>query len=232
MTTPTTRSLKIPDEHKIALVNLARMPATQFTAMIQTLQEIEPTTSRSKVARQVSKQTGLPIKDASSVLAIIASLYISRERLGLSKAEDLSLAVVGTVTQDQIGDVKSGSNEAAELESRLNQLLSLEDALGPLARARDLLYTYPTLLRFSRILTDIRPVFSSAGEPQTLASVIAHTLVLETWEGGTNREHHLFVSLDSSDLRRLQQIVQRAIAKDDALRRQLEGTKLAPLTVE
>jgi hypothetical protein len=140
---------------------------------------------------------------------------------------------VASATAHEVGGISKGSPEASALRERLIMLLSIEKTVGIIAKAGELLYTYPIVYQSARILTDVRPVFSSEKEPTPIASVISHTLVVDTSEGDTEgRAKRIFIALDSEDLTDLKRVIERASQKEAALRRILPEQALAPVAAD
>ena len=84
------------------------------------------------------------------------------------------------------------------------------------AKALDLSYDCDNLLQRSRVLTDIRPLFTDdAGRIE--GAVVAHTLRLRYDQAGRNEE--ISFSLDAADLRQLVVHCDRALLKEKTARR-------------
>lgn len=67
----------------------------------------------------------------------------------------------------------------------------------------------------ARIVSDIRPVFGDDPAVRPTEAVVIHNLELSYWQD--DRYNALYISLDSEDLRQLQEVVQRAVQKDHTL---------------
>jgi hypothetical protein len=74
----------------------------------------------------------------------------------------------------------------------------------------DLMYEYANLLQSSRIVTDIRPVFSDAGD-RIDGCVISHTLRLRY--DSTEGDHGISIAMDEGDIRELARQCNRALDK-------------------
>ncbi len=86
------------------------------------------------------------------------------------------------------------------------------------ARAIDLSYESDNLLQRSRVLTDIRPIFSEdAGSID--GAVVAHTLRLRYDSAGLDRE--ISLAVDSNDLRKLIFQCERALLKEETSQMQM-----------
>ncbi|AXV05291.1 hypothetical protein DVS28_a0587 [Euzebya pacifica] len=97
------------------------------------------------------------------------------------------------------------------LADRVGAMLSWE-ALAAHARAADLVDANQNLLWESRILTDIRPVFTEGNEPKATHGLVLHSLQLTYWNGAQLTE--LFVTLDRDELQRLAKVIERAQKKE------------------
>ena len=114
----------------------------------------------------------------------------------------------------------------AGLEDGESQLLGVANlrrlanstAIKLAARAIDLTYDCDNLLQRSRILTDVRPIFSDNAS-SIEGAIVAHTLRLRYDTAGRNEE--LSLALDSADLRRLILDCERALLKEQISREQL-----------
>jgi hypothetical protein len=88
------------------------------------------------------------------------------------------------------------------------------------AKAIELSYDYANLLRRTRILTDIRPLYNDSADCIE-AAVVSYTLRLryDTADG----EHELSIALDEADLRTLMAQCERAMTKAKTARDVLAG---------
>lgn len=104
------------------------------------------------------------------------------------------------------------------LESRLNRLLSVR-YLRILAKALELGTVAANATGEVRIVTDIRPIFLDEPDaPDAIAqSVLLHTLRLES----AHDEAVVYATMDTQTLRELKQAIERALRKEDAIRRVL-----------
>ncbi len=82
--------------------------------------------------------------------------------------------------------------------------------------AIELAYDYANLLRRTKILTDIRPLFNEAAD-EIEGAVVSHTFRLRY--DSADGEHELSIALDESDIKALIGQCNRALAKAAAARR-------------
>jgi hypothetical protein len=158
--------------------------------------------------------------------------------------EGASEAIVGSITRTLfavysvlIFDEKMAPDEAASLfiadvrkdakaytppadgwdafKRRLVRLLSIK-TLGVAAKAANVAYQSLRHAHGLRVLTDARPVFGSDVNDGPIAFTILHTLQIDYFEDGQNREW--YISLDADDIESLRAAANRAAGKETALR--------------
>ena len=81
------------------------------------------------------------------------------------------------------------------------------------------------LLHVSRVITDLRPVFSEEAANEPFGAVIVHTLRLDYFE--ENDVKTISFALNSRDLAQLKRTVERAQAKENTLSGLLKRVELA-----
>ncbi len=82
-------------------------------------------------------------------------------------------------------------------------------------KALDIAYEYANLLQFSRIMTDVRPVFNEDGD-EVEGAVVAFTLRMNLLNAGHSQS--LSIALDALDLRLLLEQCERALQKAETVR--------------
>ena len=108
----------------------------------------------------------------------------------------------------------------AERISRLIQM----PAIASTARAVDIQTEHSKVFHDARIFSDVRPIFGEDPSVTPEGAVINEILKIEFFEVGGLGE--IYLALDRADLLRLEQLVQRALAKTDTLRGVLETSGL------
>lgn len=140
----------------------------------------------------------LPEIAASALSESIMSLHQAADRQGTT-AIDLLTAREAVETDEKVLrgiKVLAGFTDVSQVKNT--------------SKALDLMYDRDNLLQRTRIMTDIRPLFSSdAGSVE--GCVVAHTLRISFDTGGNNRE--VSFAIDESDLQDLIETCQRAILK-------------------
>lgn len=150
-------------------------------------------------------QPNLNKKNLQKIISAFQGLYFIREYSGVE-------------TEKLIEDLAYELNEDYD-ETFKDKFLTVlnNDNIRILVKAHRLHYDNESLFSNSRIISDIRPVFSS--DPSEIPSdmVVNHTLKLSLTNNGKDKE--VYASLDVEDLRKLQKSINRAIKKDKTLRK-------------
>lgn len=201
----------VPARHARTLKALVKLDDSQFGKIIDSL-----------------KSAG----DSLSSVTDIQMAFEAGSVLGRGVARRAVLAVIGLYVLHtshnwelrQIVDQASKSKELeladaeqSVLAERLNQLLASTD-LQLVAKAVDIVGEQANNFHRSRVITDMRPVFSDAGEEAVDAAVITQTLIINYFDDG-GQKRSLFVSLGEDHIRKLQHDLARAELKADAIRR-------------
>jgi hypothetical protein len=138
----------------------------------------------------------------------------SAKRTGFGPADLIEIKSHQTLDSDN--DV-AGIEEIRRGFENLAQLATV-NSIAQTAKAIELAYDSDNLLQRTRILTDVRPLFSDDAKSID-GAVVAHTLRLRYDSAGV--DHEISVALDSSDLHKLIEDCQRALDKEKTAQEQL-----------
>jgi hypothetical protein len=223
------QAIRIPPQYKPGLVKLRAMSEDSFQELLVALRDAPPSiSSDSLLPRLRSAVSSLSPQDIGDVVPAIVSLYPLRAQLN-SLPPDVAESVVRAMEEDEESETEFTGEMRGRFKERLIALLSL-DSLDVAEKASNLLFEHEHTLREARIVTDIRPVFGENPEDPPAGAVIVHMLKLGYYEGSIYRE--LFVALDDSDIRVLQDLLARAESKAEALKSVLEAAKVPYVDVE
>ncbi|MCX6234783.1 MAG: hypothetical protein NT175_08675 [Bacteroidetes bacterium] len=204
-------SYRIPDDVKKGFTILLKSPQKKIDSLISELAKIPKGLLPSEITEYISKKKVFSKDDPSYIVKVLLSLYTLKE----SETKPLSEIVI---------NIQSALNEAEDITPKPNenfinnfiQLLSLK-TIGLTCKAFSLLMEYEKTYVESRIITDIRPVFTDDLEENIDMGVIVHNLRIEYHKGQSTHEE-IFIALDSDDLRELKERVIRAEKKEKAIR--------------
>lgn len=216
-------AIEIPEAQVESLALLAGSTAEQRERILRAIQEAPPTLFLAKLERHLVEASDLPRSLVRAVLTVSSSLLLTVERLAAPRNE-LAREVTALVLSRGMGGLKEGTPEAEAFRDFLLALMELENSIGVSAKATDVLADHHRPLLGSRILTDLRPIFSGKDDPRPIAGVVVHTLKL-TSRAGRGEETTFYFALDEADLRALGETIERAMKKERALKAKLEEVK-------
>ncbi len=137
---------------------------------------------------------------AESLVRQLFQLHNTVRRSGLSACELI-----------EIRRAEFPNDEMAQTGlSNLERLADVE-SIARTSKAVELAYDSDNLLQRTRILTDVRPLFSEDAQA-VVGAVVAHTLRLRYDSAGI--DHEISLALDSSDIHKLIEDCQRALTKE------------------
>jgi hypothetical protein len=111
-------------------------------------------------------------------------------------------------------------------KQRITRLLAPSSSLAITARAVDVLTEHERIFTSARIITDIRSVFSDPSEKPS-AAFIVHMLNIHYRQGREKKE--FFVALDSDDIAKLKEVLDRAEKKAKSLATLLDASGIHTL---
>lgn len=221
-------SITIPLQHREALVSLIALSDDETNRLFHALAAEPPALWPPVLAKRAAETSGLQAERVVSIVDALISLITTRDRHHLS-AEKVATDIAEAASLEHLGGLEPGSAAIPAFAQKLTRLMSLEQPLGTTSRALDVMTQHKNPLRSSRILSDIRSIFSSGDDPQPVASVIVHNLQLATMTDG---EYFTFTAaLDTQDLRSLAAVVTRAIKKEESLKSTIKRAGLSYIDV-
>jgi hypothetical protein len=172
------------------------------------------------VGRSLARETGL---DEGTVLSIIATLWrLALVRTRSELAPDAFLDALGTGLQ-ALGDAVWTTADAEAWHERhvhIAPLLSAEGTIGIAAKAGELLFEQQLVFCAARTLTDVRPVFDESAQ-RIQVYMPFHTLAITCHEASEKRHVHFYIAMDSGDVARLKEQLDRAEKKERLMRDEL-----------
>jgi hypothetical protein len=220
--------VRIPESGRIAFRNLVGLGSDQFEQLVSAIRETRPAAAPDFFWKHVAER--LPNIKREVVESIVDELF------SLSSASETSGLPVDQfnkiILEAAVEDAKTSAvpvEQQTALQSRLTQLLDLKSSLGLTSKALDVLTDAERVYYSAKILTDVRPIFDEVGT-RIEAAVIVHNLRIHF---GKDSEHRDFVvALDTSDVAKLREVLDRADAKAKSLQAMLDAAKVSYLEVE
>jgi len=216
--------LSVPAGHVGALEALARLRPRAFSSLKQAL-DVEVPKGRPDVVERAggifAKGTAAEAGQARALIDALTGLQ------SLRTWRDWSAAEVGELLGGS-SSLKLTADQRTTLASRVATLLDL-GAVRLLAKATDLLTEAANVYHAARIVTDVRPVYGATITETPVGAVIVHSLKVEHHTDGEVKSFH--VAIETSDLKKLHEVVVRALDKASALESWIHATGIQYLDV-
>lgn len=222
MATPS--NLVIPEGQIPLFEALVAASEDEISSLLEAVENAELQWSRAEFIRQLALSDHVPIDLARAFVAVATSL-LSTSESAIMPRESLVDGVVNGVLLDS-KPIREDTKAQERLRTLLSHILERAGTLNVSNKIQRLAVDNERIFLSARIVTDLRPIFGS-DESEVVASIPLHTLRVTSGTDGQERSSR-FV-LDRNDLVRLRTLVDRALAKEDALRSIADGTKLSLL---
>ncbi len=209
----------IVDYWKEPLKALLSLELAQLRRMAESIRGAHSTASKTSFVDLVATQVDAgAAEQLKPVIQMIVDLEMTRAE-ELIAPQEFAAAIVEVCRRDadlEAGLPDRGEPEWGSITSILGDMFSNPETLGTISKGSDIVYQNERNYYRARILTDLRPVFGDSPDSPPKAFVAQHTLKIGYSIRGEFR--NFFIALDSSDLDRLKEVVDRAIRKDRSLR--------------
>lgn len=201
-----------------ALLSLDLAQLRRMAESIRGAHSPAPASKTSFVDLVATQVDAVAAEELKPVVQMIVDLEMTRAE-ELIAPQEFAEAIVEVCRRDaDLKDVLAGRGEAAweSITSILGDMFSNPETLGIVSKGSDIVYQNERNYYRARILTDLRPVFGDSPDAPPKAFVAQHTLKIGYSIRGDFR--NFFIALDSSDLDKLKEVVDRALKKDRSLR--------------
>lgn len=199
----------IPDNHLIGFDLINSIDDDQTNVIINVLSEL-PEGANSKDTIQILEGKLQLHKDEinkiTNTIFSILNLHINQEIETEEFVDELIRAYE---------EVKENLNSTKKLKTNLTKFLTSETNAKQVLKASSIIQENEKVYRESRIISDIRLVFDEELEQTHKTAVVIHRLKIEFTESSDYKENYF--ALDSADLLKLKNVVDRAIEKDKVI---------------
>lgn len=216
-------AVKIPKTYKEPLRKLAGMDAAARARLIKAIQAAKAFLDPDDFIAQVKQEANVDPSSVGSIIWMLVSMY----RVADGDPRQFASEVVDAA-REELQELKKGAEEWAAFTRDLETLLASDQSLGVTAKVLGVRREYGNVFCIARILTDIRPVFGPDPARTPLAAAIVHTLRITHHAGESHEE--FYVALDSEDLRKLRDQIDRAVKKEASLKAVIQETPMTYLT--
>lgn len=210
-------SFAIPEKHYKALELLLGLSENKRDEIEKALESAKPTLLPRDLASHISGKASLPLEDTREILGVLVSLYMAKYRTSLELGEFVT-EICQSIKRVKKPDLKPPDDDWKKIESFLLKVLSMDSSLGATSKALDLMTSYERTFCHARIISDLRPIFTSDPTKEPVATVIVHGLEVAYHPAEeVERLEKLFVAMDLRDLRKLKEVIDRAISKHESI---------------
>lgn len=204
--------LSIPERQQKALARLVVLPQSDKDRLAAALDNAEPMVRIDRLATAMAKTTGLAQSDLQDYAFLLGNLYLTKQNHKVPIEELLAETI-----QVASGHEKPSPENLESFTAFLTRVMSMDQSFGLVAKASDLLFESEHLTAGTRILTDVRPIFTNDKMNEPRAAIITHNLRISYASKEGENQGVMFFALDHEDLVELRDLVTRAIEKEEKL---------------
>ncbi|MEK6336814.1 MAG: hypothetical protein AABM67_17955 [Acidobacteriota bacterium] len=223
-------ALTIPEPVVAGLTKIATLPEESFQELLAALEKIPLKIHTTRIFEDASlfEVKTLTHDEVKLIRDTLFPLYVGRAgTVPVSKYVDEVAESLVELKRDDLAWTQSAES-LEHFENRLETLLSVR-AIETVARAQDLQIEHDKLYAFSRVASQIRPVFNEDLENPPTAAIIEHMLTINYHDAG--KRCSFVVALDVKDVEELAETLKRAEAKTESLKSIIASTGLAYIEV-
>ena len=207
----TTRT--IPESAYTAIQNLIHFSESDFEKFLEALSKAEPSLDQDIFWSHVAKHvTGIDPNVIESILHEIFQMDDARN--GDETIEEFTESIVEAAVEARSEKFTFTKDDEKIFKDRLVRIFGGRKGLDVTMKATGVLVDQDRVYLYSKILTDIRPIFNKKADSVD-AAVIVHNLRIHYAENSDHKD--FYVSLDTSDIRSLREALDRAEAKAKCL---------------
>lgn len=200
--------ISIPDEVREGFVIISEMKINDLNALAEILVGIDAGEKMDDVVLRLSE-----VFDSKS--RILLKTIVSF--VGLLEKDDSTAQEVSENLAESFFENNPDEKEGKTLLiNNLNVILSNIDSLNKNLNSRRSTYDNESLLRSSKLITDLRILFQDDLSDKNRDAIIIHKLHIEYENNFSDKQ--LYFTLDLKDLNRLKSEIEKAIEKDQIIR--------------
>ncbi len=219
-------ALRIPKPHQAGLAKIIALDDESMSELYAALESTGPALLPHELAEKLeAKVSRIPQDDLQKILRSLIGIHQVRGAASAS-ASEFAEEICRAVEESKLETLKLPPERREIFKQRVIKLLGCESSLGTTSKALDVMTEHERILCGARVITDVRPVFADPAEKPT-AAVIVHLLKISYHQDHEHKD--FYVALDSSDVRKLKEILQRAELKAKSLSTVLAGTGISIL---
>ena len=214
-----TNIFKIPKAYEESFQIFFNLDNSLRSELIKKLGEATIELSNKKNIQKISEILDISFAQLISIDQMIFSLFSLIDDRNLPITEIADGLIEACASNDKL---KINQDDLPIIRDHLIQLLSLHNQpYGLSAKAMELSNDYNNILVETKIITDIRPVFKNDNVESPASTLILHNLKLTYYNEKTEKE--IYITLDSDDIDKLIEVLNRAKQKELSLKKYLNN---------
>lgn len=199
----------IPERYHDGFKSIISFSDDDFKLLMESLRSVPLAVSPTDVVENIEKVTGKEFPNLTDVFVSVGSLspYLEKDKID---------ELINNISRIAVRDELIEKDECDVFVDRLSFLINDEHVFYS-ARGRDLITEYGQVFLNGRIITDIRPIFGIDVEQQPSCGLIVHNLHIHYQQESESSHKDIYITLDSSDVRALKELLERAEKKEASL---------------
>ena len=203
--------IAIPERHEEGFQLFIALEDNQREELISIFENLPIGATPQKASNAISQKLDLSENSAIEMSLTLFSIFSAFDRLDFSVEELVGEFIKAIKESKTLKELEISEN----FENQLFRLIDISN-LTLTSKAIDLLTERGRILLSTRIISDVRPVFSGKDDLEIVGNLIIHNLKVAYKDNSNLKE--LFLALDSKDLSELKEQIIRTEKKEEKLR--------------
>ena len=221
-------ALTVPSGQIASIKKFLELPDDKIQEFLDALSHAGPHFNMRDLGTAVLEKTKFAPELVRGIVLVLGSLYLTQDAQGTPLEQFVDGEVLAALKNTDAFSKERFGTQWDRLRNFLLTALSLENTVGTSAKAGHVLTQHERIFVTARVLTDIRHVFHRDVNEKPNAALIVHMLKITERDNNGNTNDKYF-ALDSNDVRRLRALLDRAIAKEETLKKLLSESSVSLL---
>jgi hypothetical protein len=221
-------ALTVPREQVEHIKKFLELPDDKVEEFLAALSKVGPQFNVADLASEVTDSLDLEPGLVRGIVGVLGSLYLTKNAEDIPTEPFIDQVVSAALKKADTFAKENADAQWAKLRKFLSAALSLERTVGATAKAGHVLTQHERVFSSVQILTDIRSIFHQNVAEKPEAALIIHMLRLTQ----RDRYNHLtdqYFALDSNDIRKIKTVIDRAMKKEETLKKLMKDSNVTVL---
>ena len=221
-------ALIVPPAQVAHIKKFLELTDDKIKEFLDALSKAGPQFNLADLVSEVSDDLDLPPGLIGGIVGVLGSLYLMKNTEDIPTEPFIDQMVSAALRRAETFSKENADAQWEKFRKFLLVALSLEKTLGTAAKAGHVLTQHERVFSSAQILSDIRSIFHQNVAEKPEAALIIHMLRLTQ----RDRYGHLtdeYFALDSNDIRRIKTIIDRAIKKEETLKKLMKDSNVSVL---